>query len=265
MNKPVVLIATPCFGGLVSQNYVLSITRLMSCIGGQIDLSLMLLGNDALITRSRATLVGKFLDNPQATHLMFIDSDIGFEPEQFARLFRAGKAFSAALYPIKEFDWERVPQRQAQGESLLSAGLNYVGTLCSGAELAIQEGFATARYVGTGFQLIRREVFERMMQEYPELKYRKIHAQDPSTPSGRHLYAFFDPLIDPETGEYLSEDYAFCKRWRDIGGDIWVDLHSKLRHVGSNDYCGDSALRYRDYMVPQPACPSAGLTPAPMR
>lgn len=247
MAKPVVLIATPCFGGMVSQNYVLSIMRLMASVGDQIELSLMLLGNDALITRSRATLVGKFLDNPAATHLMFIDSDIGFEPEQFARLFRTGKLFSAALYPIKEFDWERVPQRHAQGESLVSAGLNYVGTLCTGTELAVEDDFATARYAGTGFQLIRREVFERMMLAYPELKYRKIHAQDPEAPTDRNLYAFFDPLIDSQTGEYLSEDYAFCKRWRDIGGEIWVDLHSKLRHIGTSDYCGDSALRYRQY------------------
>lgn len=250
MNKQFIIIATPCFGGMLSQNYVLSIMRLMSSVGNQLELSLMLLGNDALITRSRATLVGKFLDNPQATHLMFIDNDISFEPEQFARLFRAGKDFAAALYPIKEFDWERVPQRQAQGESIASAGLNYVGTLCSEPELVIEGDFATARYAGTGFQLIRREVFERMMLAYPELKYRKIHAQDAEAPTERNLYAFFDPLIDPQTGEYLSEDYAFCKRWRDIGGEIWIDLQSRLRHVGTNDYCGDSSLRYRRYTMP---------------
>lgn len=251
MSKPYVIIATPCFGGLLSQAYMLSIMRMMTSFGDQIDLSLMLLGNDALITRSRATLVGKFLDDHRASHLLFIDSDIAFDPEQFVRLFRADKDFAAAMYPIKEFDWNRLPLRHAKGESFLNAGLNYVGTLCTGSDLKVESDFATARYAGAGFQLIKRCVLERMIAAYPELKYSKIHAQTTEAPSKDNLYALFDPFVDKETGEYLSEDYAFCKRYRDIGGEIWLDLKSKLTHVGANDYCGDSSMRFQDY------CPSA--------
>ena len=245
MSKPVVVIATPCFNGLLTQAYMLSVTRLMVSVGDQIELQLMLLGNDALITRSRSTLVAKFLDNPDATHLMFIDSDIGFEPEQFARLFRRNQDFTAAMYPIKEIDWNRLPNRQASGERIDRAGLNFVGTLCAGADLKVEDRFATARYAGTGFQLIKRRVFERLIEAYPELKYRKIHAQDPAAPSLDNRYALFDPLIDPASGEYLSEDYAFCWRWRAIGGQIWLDLESRLTHVGANDYQGDCALRFQ--------------------
>lgn len=248
MSKPLVVIATPCFGGQLSQAYVLSVIRMMNSFGEQIDLSIMLLGNDALISRCRATLVGKFLDNKQATHLLFIDSDIAFDPEQFVRLFRFNKEFTAAMYPLKELDWQRLPLRQTKGESLPNAGLNYVGTLCSGTELRIDANFATARYAGGGFQLIGRSVFERLIQAYPELRYRKIHAQTKDAPSEKNLYALFDPFVDKETGEYLSEDYAFCRRWRDIGGEIWLDLASRLTHVGTNDYCGDSAIRYQEYM-----------------
>jgi len=247
MNKPLVIIATPCFGGLLSQAYMLSVIRMMTSFGDQIDLSLMLLGDDALISRARATLVGKFLDNKEATHLLFIDSDIAFDPEQFVRLFRFNKDFSAAMYPIKEFDWDHLPIRQAKGELLFNAGLNYVGTVCTGNDLRTDSEFATGRYAGGGFQLIKRRVFEQMIQAYPELKYRKIHSKTQDAPTNLNLYAFFDPFIDKETGDYLSEDYAFCKRWREIGGDIWLDMRSKLTHVGKNDYCGDSSIRYQNY------------------
>jgi len=247
MSKPFVVIATPCFGGLVNQAYMLSITRLMIAVGDQIELSLMLLGNDALITRARATLVAKFLDIPQATHLMFIDSDIGFEPEQFARLFRQNKDFTAAMYPIKEIDWNRLPARHADGEPINAAGLNFVGTLCSGDESKVEDEFATAKYAGTGFQLIKRHVIEQLAAAHPELKFHAIHAQDPESPSMDNRYALFDPIIDPETGEYLSEDYSFCRRWRALGGEIWLDLKSRLTHVGSSDFQGDSTLRYQSF------------------
>lgn len=247
MAKPVVVIATPCFNGLLTQAYMLSVTRLMASVGDQIELSLMLLGSDALITRARSTLVAKFLDDPHATHLMFIDSDIGFEPEQFARLFRQNKEFVAAMYPIKEIDWNRLNARQQNGEPVDGAGINFVGTFCDDKDLQVDRGFATAIYAGTGFQLIRRTVFERMVAAYPELKYHNVHAQDPAGPGPDHRYALFDPLIDAESATYLSEDYAFCKRWRAIGGEIWLDLESRLTHVGPSDYHGDSALRYRAF------------------
>jgi hypothetical protein len=218
----------------------------MASVGDQIELSLILLGSDALITRARSTLVAKFLDDPRASHLMLIDSDIGFEPEQFARLFRLGKEFAAAMYPIKEIDWDHIAPRLQKGESIVNAGINFVGTFCSGDDLKVDQGFATARYAGTGFQLIRREVFERLIAAYPELKYQSIHAQDPSAPGSDHRYALYDPMIDSATGTYLSEDYAFCQRWRGIGGEIWLDLESQLTHVGPSDYRGDCALRYQE-------------------
>lgn len=246
MPKPVVVIATPCFNGLITQAYMLSVIRLMASVGDQIELSLTLLGSDALITRARSTLVAKFLDDPRATHLMFIDSDIGFEPEQFARLFRLDKDFTAAMYPVKEFDWARFEQRLGNGEPAGYAGLNFVGTFCSEEDLKVENEFATAIYAGTGFQLIRRNVFERLIEAYPELKYSNIHAkQDTASPGPGNRYALFDPMIDPDSGTYLSEDYAFCMRWRAIGGEIWLDTESRLTHVGPSDYQGDSARRYR--------------------
>jgi hypothetical protein len=106
MSQPLILIATPCFGGMVSQNYMLSVIRLMSYAkSAAFDVSLSMLGYDALISRARSTLVAAFLDNPAATHLLFVDADISFKPQQVERLLRFDKDFTGALYPLKSIDW----------------------------------------------------------------------------------------------------------------------------------------------------------------
>jgi hypothetical protein len=245
MSKPFVVVATPCFGGLVNQNYMLSVLKLTQLAAtGAFELDVVLLGGDSLITRSRSVLVSRFLDNPRATHLMFIDADIGFEPDQFLRLLRIDKPFAAGAYPLKQIDWRALPHRAIGGEPLAAAGLSYVGQICEGDQLRHAGGFATAKYAGTGFQLIRRQVFERMIAAHPELKFRAVHTLTNETPNSDNLYALFECAIDRETGAYLSEDYAFCARWRALGGEIWLDLQSRLTHCGMSYYDGDCTRRY---------------------
>jgi hypothetical protein len=186
------------------------------------------------------------MDYPKATHLLFVDADIAFAPEQFYRMLGFDKDFVAGLYPLKTIDWEALPARVVAGEKLQSAGLSYVGTLIDPAKRTIEDGFATAQYAGTGFQLIKRGVFEKLIAAHPELRFNSIHALAREAPKSPNLYALFDCMIDPATGVYLSEDYAFCQRWRALGGDIWLDLKSKLTHVGPDHFKGDAAARYRE-------------------
>jgi hypothetical protein len=245
MTKPFVVVATPCFGGLVNQGYMLSVLKLLQlAAGGEFELDIVLLGGDSLITRSRSVLVSRFLDNPRATHLMFIDADIAFEPRQFLRLLRLDKEFAAGAYPLKQIDWRVLPSRAVAGEPLAAAGLSYVGQICDGAELRHEDGFATAKYAGTGFQLIKRRVFEKLIAAHPELKFKAVHTLTNETPNSDNLYALFECAIDRESGVYLSEDYAFCGRWRALGGEIWLDLRSRLTHAGTSYYDGDSTIRY---------------------
>jgi len=242
----VVLLATPCYGGLVNQAYMLSVCKLLQeAARGDFTLDLMLLANDALIPRARSTLMAAFLDLPQATHLLFVDADIAFAPEQFYRMLQFDKDFVAGLYPLKTIDWEALPARAVGGEKLEGAGLSYVGTLLDPAQRKTADGFATALYAGTGFQLIKRIVFERLIAAHPELHFNAIHALAREAPRSANLYALFDCMIDPDTGVYLSEDYAFCKRWRALGGEIWLDLKSKLTHIGPDHFKGDASSRYR--------------------
>jgi hypothetical protein len=245
MAKPLIVVGTPCFGGVVTQDYAMSLLNLQAASANMgFDTAVIMLGNDALITRGRSAIVAKFLDS-NATHLLFVDADIRFEPQHVKRLLDADKDFVAGLYPAKVIDWQQVLDRAGKtSETLDQAGLAYVGDVCTGADLKSENGFSTGVYAGTGFQLIKRGVFERMQKAYPETKYKALHAfPRPSQPSD-NLYALFDCMIDPATGVYLSEDYAFCRRWRAIGGEIWLDLTSKLTHTGPYSFHGNAAAHY---------------------
>jgi hypothetical protein len=252
MSQPLVFLATPCFGGMVTQNYMLSVIRLMSYAKpAGFDVALSMMGCDALISRARSALVAAFLDEPRATHLLFVDADISFEPQQVERLLQFDKEFTGALYPLKSIDWDQIPQRCVKGgESVRQAAISYVGTFCPEAERKQEGDFATGIYVGGGFQLIRRSAIERMIAAYPETHFSRVHDLPMSgarrdVVQSSNLYALFDCIIDAETGAYLSEDYSFCLRWRKIGGDIWIDTQSKLNHCGTYEFVGEHGARWR--------------------
>jgi hypothetical protein len=236
-------IGTPCFGGQVSWLYAVSLLKLQKAFTQRgWNLNYLVQAGDALVTRARQTIVGHFLENPSATHLLFIDADIGFEPEQVLRLIEFGADVSAAVYPAKQINWDLMPTAVQAGRSPLeSATLSYVVEREASKDLVVRSGFVRSRYAGTGFLMIRRSVLEAMIEHYPELRYTHEHgAGDPSAgSSGRS--ALFNCMVDQNTGFYLSEDFSFCRRWTDMGGEIWVDYTSRLNHVGLMVYRGNMA------------------------
>jgi hypothetical protein len=150
---------------------------------------------------------------------------------------------SAAVYPIKRFDWDRISSTIAAGRpNPAAASLKYVLEVDNPDAVICQGDFVKVRYAGTGFLMIRREVLERMCAHYPQLKYRRDHSLDAATAS-ENRFALFDCMI-VEDGTYLSEDFAFCKRWSDMGGEIWADRNSALSHVGPITFRGDLSSQF---------------------
>ncbi len=239
------VIGTPCFGGQVSAVYALSLLKLQTRLRSYRDCSLKVLmkDGDALITRARASLVSQFLDDPSATHLLFIDADIGFEPEQVFRLIECGAEMCAAVYPIKRIDWQRMSVTLSGAEPNPAASLNYAFEVDDPNAVIANSGFIKVRYAGTGFLMIRRAALERMCAHFPQLRYKRDHSIDAATESDNR-FALFECAIDND-GTYLSEDFAFCKRWTDMGGEIWADLNSRLNHVGPMTFRGDLASQFR--------------------
>jgi hypothetical protein len=183
--------------------------------------------NESLIPRGRNSLVAKFLAfEPKSTHLMFIDADIGFEPEEIIKLVLADKDIVGGIYPKKSLPIQYVVNKVADGKQ-------------SGDFLR------EVANIGTGFMLIKRGVFDRIIREKPDLHYMDQIGLDKKFDPFKYL--FFDMTIDSNTRELLSEDYHFCKMWRDMGGEIWADLSIKLDHSGYYKFQGD-ATQLKDFL-----------------
>src|ERR1700753_4234055 len=247
MNERIHLaVATPCFGGQLSSIYVKSIFRLQSALRAMsnVELKVELRDGDALITRARANLMTQFLDDATTTHFLFIDADIGFQPEQVFRLIECGADVAAGVYPIKRVNWEKARRLiENNRPNIASGALDYVLALDDPDRITVTNGFARVRYGGTGFLMMRRYVFEKMCTAYPSLQFVREHSHDDLAGS-RNRFALFECMIDPATGTYLSEDFAFCKRWTDLGGEIWGDLQSRLDHVGPSVFHGDISSQF---------------------
>jgi hypothetical protein len=240
------VVATPCFGGQVSSIYANSIFRLQRAIRSiaNMEFKVLLRDGDALITRARANLVTQFLDDPTATHFLFVDADIGFEPEQVFRLIESGADVVAGVYPIKRVNWDKAMRMmETRRPEIASAALDYVLEVDDPDHVAVVNGFTRVRYAGTGFLMIRRHAFEKMCVAYRSLQFFREHSQD-ALAGSPNRFALFECMIDPASGTYLSEDFAFCRRWTDIGGEIWADIESRLDHVGPAVFRGDISSQF---------------------
>lgn len=237
-------IATPCYGGQLTMLYHESVVKLFAaCTAQGVELTRFMIAGDALITRARNELVARFLDHPTTTHLLFIDADIGFEPEQVRRLLAFDADVTAAAYPVKAIEWERAQQLAANGALRPEVLFKYVYGVADPARIEGRNGFIKATYAGTGFMMIRRGALERMCSAFTDLRYRTVHSRSDIFKDSPHRYALFDCVIEPETGAYLSEDFTFCRRWTSLGGEIWIDSQSKLTHVGPVAFAGNFSAK----------------------
>jgi hypothetical protein len=239
------MIATPCYGGQLTVAYVNSALALQrTCHARGIKTHFNMRSGEALITRARAEMVAEFLQT-DATHLLFIDADIGFAPEQVFRLLAFDADVTAAAYPLKRIDWAKARRVVQSGALDVEASvLDYVVYLDAKGPIEARNDFVRVRYTGTGFLLMRRSVLTRMCEAHPELRYKAAQREADLMKDGPYNHALFECMIEPETGLYLSEDYAFCRRWRDLGGTIWLDIRSKLTHYGAYGFKGDLETQF---------------------
>lgn len=237
-DRPYLYLATPCYGGLVNIYFLRSVLALQdACAARGVGLHVELLANDPLITRGRARLAARFLAHPEATHLLFVDADIGFAPENVFRLLDAGKPVIGAVCPLKHIDWEKARAAALAGaQDLMAKAIGYVVRFIPTPDqsVEVEDGFAKVAYVGTGFLAIRRDAMEAVCAAHPELAA-DLSDVDPGAPRTTMI---FDTLVETGTGQHLSEDYAFGRRWHDLGGEIWADMAARLVHAGHFAYAG---------------------------
>lgn len=162
---------------------------------------------------------------------MFIDADIDFDAKAVVRLVRANRDIAVACYPKKVVMWDQAKFAIEKGDERDMAMLSSSLVINFGAQSRpVEDGFIEILDGPTGFMMIKRSVFERMQEHYAE----ELDCVNDHQNRDFDTYcALFDCMIDPVTRRYLSEDYAFCRRWQQMDGKIYADINTTLGHVGN--------------------------------
>lgn len=243
MRQSKFFVATPCYGGQLMEPYFRSVIKLMTFFNShRIPLAFGTIANESLVTRARNVLLAYFL-NSDYTHLLFIDADIEFQVDDVLKLYHHNKDVCVGAYPKKGVAWNRIRDnmhnipldRPLTDKEIAAYGSDYAINFKfvdrEAKTIAVENGIIKLHDAGTGFMMIKREAILKMIKAYPELKYNndvQINGSDLTD----KFYALFDTMIDPIDRRYLSEDYTFCRRWQDMGGDIWLDPSISLNHYG---------------------------------
>jgi hypothetical protein len=259
-NKICLYLLTPHYGGMCYVNFMNSLIdtiRRLTDLG--IDLHIEGCNNDSLVSRARNNLVAKAMTNPNTTHILFIDNDITWDTDSILKLLVANKPIVGGIYPLKKYNWNKllnansdtqdpniiknwidrknqsmfkdaIPDVDLIQHKLLSYNLNLATN-----SLRVNNNLTTVRHIATGFMMIKRKVIEKMIQAFPSTKYvDDVGCLSPN--ENAYAYALFDCGV--EDGHYLSEDWMFCNRWTNMGGEIHVDVTINLNHTGPENYRG---------------------------
>jgi hypothetical protein len=246
-------VATPMYGGQCNGIYTRSLCDLTAmCVKYGIEVRSYFLFNESLITRARNYCVDEFLRSG-ADHLMFIDSDIGFNPQDIIAMMALQTEESeydviAGPYPKKCITWEKIKQAVDKGaaDQNPNALEDFVGDFVFNPAMDKGEASKTIRLdepaevleTGTGFMMIRRSTFDKYKQHYPQYSYKPDHVRTAEFDGSREIHAYFDCIIDPKTRRYLSEDYMFCQNVRQMGGKVWLCPWMHLQHAGTYMFAG---------------------------
>lgn len=252
LSKRKLFICTPMYGGMAHGLFIkssLDLQTMLTMYGVECRYSFLF--NESLITRARNYLVDEFLRAEGFTHLLFIDSDIHYQPQDVLTLLALDKDISGGPYPKKSINWRNVqetfkkhPQiNPGEGEKVIG---EFVFNPVAGTKNFTVTEPIEVMEIGTGFMLIKREVFENIERSYPQLRYKPDHVGQPNFDGSRYIHAFFDTVIDTKdsyvgggTDRYLSEDYMFCQIARKIGHKVWLCPWMKTQHIGTYPFTGD--------------------------
>lgn len=251
LRKNKLFIATPMYGGMNHGLYMKSCLDLQTVmIKYGIEVKFSFLFNESLITRARNYLVDEFL-RTDYTHMMFIDSDIHFDPNDVIALMALDKDVIGGPYPKKSINWGNVAETARRNPDLNPKELEnlvgeYVFNVVKGTQQFQVSEPLEVMEIGTGHMMIKRNVFEKMGEAFPQIRYKPDHVGQANFDGSRYIHAYFDTVIDTKdsyTGggsdRYLSEDYMFCQMWRKIGGQVYLCPWMRTQHIGTYAFTGN--------------------------
>jgi choline kinase len=177
-----------------------------------------------LVSRARNAAVAHFLQDEDATHMLFIDSDIIYEPEDVLRLIQADKEVIGGMYPKKYIKWDHIKKYPEAERVDFPVGTSKINS----------EGFIETKYAPTGFLMIAKTAINKLIKSNPQLKYRN---DIDGYGTGDTFYDLFHVGI--KDGIYESEDWGFSSLWREAGGIVYIHPEVNLKHVGWHEYEGN--------------------------
>lgn len=251
LRKRSLYLGLPCYGGQCSAKFtesLIGLSRLFQHHG--IRLEMNFLTNESLITRARNYLAESFMESG-CTHMMFIDSDIGFQPNDVLALLALQSDDSeydilGACYPKKSISWEKIRNAVNKGvgeENPLELErfmADFVFNAKPGCDIYLNKPSEVSE-LGTGFMMIRRNTFEKVREAFPELLYTPDHIRSEGFDGSKKIMCYFDAAIDPNSNRYLSEDYFFCRKAGEIGLKTWICPWMSLTHFGGMGFTGSMA------------------------
>ena len=251
LKRHKLFVATPMYGGMNHGLYMKSCLDLQTTMMRYgIEIKFSFLFNESLITRARNYLVDEFL-RTEYTHLLFIDSDINFNAQDVIALLALDKDVIGGPYPKKSMNWSNIAHAarnhpDLEAKKLESVVGEYVFNVVKGtSQFQVTEPLEVME-IGTGYMMVKRNVFDKMKVEYPTIKYKPDHVGQANFDGSRYIHAYFDTVIDTKesivgggSDRYLSEDYMFCQMWRKMGGQIYLCPWMKTQHIGSYAFTGD--------------------------
>ena len=262
-----VFIATPMFGGQCNYMYMISLINLLTKLSqAGIPAMFEVAANESLITKARNILVEGFLRS-QATHMLFIDADLGFDADDVIRMIQADKDVIGGQYAKKKMNWDAVKHVVGSRPDIPPHAINAVIAESTfkpvGDSLTFNNNEPVeVESIATGMMLINRRVFTEMAARLPDIRIISggSETMDPKTmtrvaDAPREAHAYFDVSIDEATRAYTSEDFTFCKRWRQIGGQIYLAPWTRTVHVGTYEYVCD-LMATAQWMQPQEPPPA---------
>ena len=245
-----IMVATPVHSE-VSIHYTQSLLELQKwCIRNKVKIEFTLM-KSSLVTQGRNMCVSSFL-NSKCTHLLFIDSDIAFNAEAPDRLVKADKDVISIPYPLKDMNWDKAISMIKEGKIKTAQDLKNKGfyrypfKVADNNNIKLQNGIIEVTHSPTGFMMIKREVFEKMIKHYgDDYIIEQDQVMNGKNKRLENMYNFFDTMHLPDKKHYLGEDFAFCKRWKDIGGKCHAWIMDYITHVGEHQYTG----RFADELI----------------
>ena len=239
-----IFLATPVHSDC-SIHYVQSLLMFQQkCMMNNVLVSFSLM-KSSLVTQGRNLCVSAMFEDPKKyDYLLFIDSDIEFSFELIMKMIKKDKDVIAYPYPLKAIDWNKLDKSRKHRniddpEMYSKFGYTWPIKLEDRNSIEVVDGIAEVTHAPTGCMLIKRKVFETMMEKLPNLKINQPTILNGKMTERPYFYNFFDTYHEPETKKYYGEDFGFCKRWAEVGGKCHIFVSEDyISHIGEYKFTG---------------------------